>query len=303
MTDRVVTGRFVDQPRVDIVLATRNRAARTWEAVQSVLAQSYEKWRLIVVDDASDQAELRRLENLLPSHNRIQLVRRTRPGGAQAARKTGLSYSRSQLVAFLDCDDLWLADKLQRQVALVLAHGGPSSNAIVLCGHMWLSAAGTTRFVAMPSAANYLTYDNMSGLLATARALERAGGVRGPDDLPLMAAEELDLFIRLFQTADVLFAPECLALCRDRGEPDGQSGIAAAAYAQLISRHLDFLRESAPSLYERLLVRAGRRAFDSEQYGAATRHFAAAFRIGSMRARFHVLKVVGALAGTRLLRT
>jgi glycosyltransferase involved in cell wall biosynthesis len=306
MTDRVVTGRFLAQPRVDIILPTRNQAEQTWDSVQSVLAQSYEKWRLIVVDDASDPFELRKLENLLPSHSRIQFVRRSTPGGAHAARATGLSHSRSQLVAFLDSGDLWLADKLQRQVSLLLANAQSSSKTVVLSGHIAITAAGTTRIVDVPSRENYLTCDNVSCLLTTAKALEAAGGARRADDVPLKTGEEIDLFIRLFQIADVLIVPECLTLCRDRvGEPDnGQPrSVGAHAYAELIRRHADFLSASAPSLYQRLLVRAGGRFFDAEQYGAAARHFFRAVRIGSAHQRLEVLRVIAWLAARRLSAT
>jgi hypothetical protein len=300
---RVVTGRFVDQPRVDIILPTRNRPAQTLEAIASVLAQTYERWRLIVVDDASDTPELRRLQRELPSDGRIKLVLHSSPGGAQAARDTGRSYSTARLIAFLDSDDLWRADKLQRQVSLLMAHGGPTSKTIVLGGYQWLTESGATRVVTVPTPETCFTYDNMSCVLVTANALAAAGGIRRTGDVPLQMGEGIDMFIRLFQVAEVLIAPECLALCRDHRGPrnSGQPRhIGAASYAELIRRHLQFLETRAPSLHHRLALRAGWRFLHLKQYGEALRHLAAAVRQGTARERLEVLKVVGWMAARSL---
>jgi hypothetical protein len=139
--------------------------------------------------------------------------------------------------------------------------------------------------------------------LTTARALEAAGGLRVADDTRVNAAERIDLFIRLFQAAEVLIAPECLALCRDHDgvdDPDQSLVISAAAYDELIRRHVDFLSTGAPALYHRLLVRAGGRFLECDQYGPAARYLARALRIGSARERIDVLKVIALMAARRL---
>ena len=95
------------------------------EAIASVLAQSYQDWELLLVDDgSSDGSETlaAALEDLHPDR-----VRRFRHEGGvtrgmSASRNLGLSHARGEYVAFLDADDVWFPGKLQEQTTLLAAH-------------------------------------------------------------------------------------------------------------------------------------------------------------------------------------
>jgi glycosyltransferase involved in cell wall biosynthesis len=101
-------------PAVSVVLPTYNRAYIVGEAIQSVLAQSFTDFELIVVDDASGD-ESRRIVASFPDR-RIRYLRHPVNRGCSAAYNTGLHACRAPLVAILDSDDLWSADKLARCV-------------------------------------------------------------------------------------------------------------------------------------------------------------------------------------------
>jgi glycosyltransferase involved in cell wall biosynthesis len=98
-------------PTVDVVIATNRLLPYLEEAVRSVREQTYRNWRLILVDDGSDvPAELERVAG--PDAVVIH-----RPnGGPPAARNTGIAAGRGELVAFLDDDDVWPSDRLERLV-------------------------------------------------------------------------------------------------------------------------------------------------------------------------------------------
>jgi glycosyltransferase involved in cell wall biosynthesis len=89
--------------RVSVVLPTYNRASTLRRAVESVLAQSWSDFELIVVDDGSTDGSADGLESLDP---RISVVRREN-GGVAAARNSGLLEAGGDLIAFIDSDDEW----------------------------------------------------------------------------------------------------------------------------------------------------------------------------------------------------
>jgi glycosyltransferase involved in cell wall biosynthesis len=88
------------------------------EAIESVLAQSYQAWELIVVDDGSNDGTS---EHLAQYGAIVRSVSRQRSGVA-AARNYGVGIARGRYVAFLDSDDLWMAKKLAIQMALMEQH-------------------------------------------------------------------------------------------------------------------------------------------------------------------------------------
>jgi glycosyltransferase involved in cell wall biosynthesis len=102
-------------PLVSVVIPTFNRAATIVRAVESVLQQAYRPLELIVVDDGSTDGTP---EVLKTYGNAVVYVRQDNAGPA-AARNRGIRESQGELVAFLDSDDVWLAAKLERQVAVL----------------------------------------------------------------------------------------------------------------------------------------------------------------------------------------
>jgi glycosyltransferase involved in cell wall biosynthesis len=97
-------------------LPTYNRLAFLREAVQSVLRQTVSDWELIVVDDGSVDESVTWLESL--GEPRLVLVRLAHSGNRSALRNVGMSRARAPWIAFLDSDDRWRPQKLERQLAL-----------------------------------------------------------------------------------------------------------------------------------------------------------------------------------------
>ncbi len=107
-----------EPPTVSVIIPTYNRGWVLGEAVESVLAQDYADYELIVVDDGSTDAT----ESVLqPYEERIRIFRQ-KNRGVSAARNTGIRAASGMLIAFLDSDDLWLPAKLGHQVAFFQQH-------------------------------------------------------------------------------------------------------------------------------------------------------------------------------------
>ena len=97
---------------VSVIIPTYNRAALVREAIDSVLSQTYRPFELIVVDDGSTDAT----GGILSQYGRAITVITAVHSGPSAARNRGIRACRGDFIAFLDSDDIWLPDKLKRQM-------------------------------------------------------------------------------------------------------------------------------------------------------------------------------------------
>lgn len=100
------------QPKVSVIIPAYNKVAFTVRTVESVLAQIYKHLEIIVVDDGSTDQTRNLLE---PYQDRIHYIYK-KNGGASSARNMGLKVAKGKYVGFLDCDDLYLRDKISRCV-------------------------------------------------------------------------------------------------------------------------------------------------------------------------------------------
>jgi len=111
---------------VSVVMPAYNAEKHVAESIRSVQDQTYPDWELIVVDDGSRDQTSAIVQQLAAADNRINYLFQEN-GGQASARNTGIRHSRGDLVAFLDADDLWLSDKLQKQI-----HAFEQTNADVI---------------------------------------------------------------------------------------------------------------------------------------------------------------------------
>ncbi len=116
------------EPLVSVVIAAYNAGEFLPETLDSVFAQTYRNFEVIVVDDGSTDDTILRLGTYL---SRIRLIRQEHAGLA-AARNAGIRAAGGDFIALLDADDLWLPEKLEAQVAVAGRH--PESGMIVCDG-------------------------------------------------------------------------------------------------------------------------------------------------------------------------
>jgi Glycosyl transferase family 2 len=103
-------------PRVSVILNVRNGASTLREAIDSVLAQSFADWELIVWDDRSTDASAAIVAAYKDPRMRYLLSPHDTPLGK--ARSDAIQHAGGEWLAFLDQDDVWLPNKLQKQMAL-----------------------------------------------------------------------------------------------------------------------------------------------------------------------------------------
>ncbi len=91
--------------------------------IESVLRQTYTDWELVITDDCSIDNGPAIVESYASKDSRIRLLRLKENGGPGIARNNSIRNSQGQYIAFLDSDDLWSPDKLERQLALMKEKG------------------------------------------------------------------------------------------------------------------------------------------------------------------------------------
>ncbi len=109
-----------DPTKISVILPTYNRAATLERAIQSVLAQDYKNFELIVIDDGSTDDT----QEIIRSYRKKIRYYSQLHAGVSAARNLGLEKSEGTWVAFLDSDDYWLPGKLEKQMKFILEHPG-----------------------------------------------------------------------------------------------------------------------------------------------------------------------------------
>ena len=104
---------------VSVIMPSYNTAKYIGETIKSVQAQTYENWELIIVDDCSTDNTDSAVEPFL-SDERIRYLKNSRNSGAAVSRNYALREAKGKWIAFLDSDDLWLPDKLEKQINFML---------------------------------------------------------------------------------------------------------------------------------------------------------------------------------------
>lgn len=112
-------------PKVSVVVPTYNREEYICETIDSILAQTFTDFEVVIVDDGSKDNTLAKLEQY---GNKIKVVRQ--PNSERAvARNNGVQNSTGDLIAFVDSDDVWIKDKLEKQVEVL------DNNPDVICSN------------------------------------------------------------------------------------------------------------------------------------------------------------------------
>ncbi|WP_035668998.1 glycosyltransferase family 2 protein [Flavobacterium sp. 83] len=115
----------METPLVSIITPSFNSEKFIAETIQSVQNQTYKNWELIIVDDCSSDATVSIVTKMALLDNRIQLFQSKKNLGTGIARNTAVTKCKGKYISFLDADDLWKSQKLERQIDFLKTNNLP----------------------------------------------------------------------------------------------------------------------------------------------------------------------------------
>lgn len=101
---------------VSIIMPMYNRSFFVEQSIDSVIAQTYKNWELIIIDDYSTDNSKEIVEKYIERDLRIKIICLEQNSGVAEARNRGIEIANGQYLAFLDSDDIWHPEKLQKQI-------------------------------------------------------------------------------------------------------------------------------------------------------------------------------------------
>ena len=138
--------------KVSIIVPVHNAKNYIAETVNSVLSQTEKDWELILAENGSDDGTAEELDRLSLTDERIRVLRLTTKGAA-LARNEGLKVSKGRYIAFLDADDLWKPEKLEKEIRFMQE----TNAAFAFTGYEFgdENAAPTGKIVRVPETLNH----------------------------------------------------------------------------------------------------------------------------------------------------
>lgn len=294
------------EPKVSVIIPAYNTAGLIVSCLDSVLAQTYRDFEILVVNDGSpDTPELETV--LQPFLDKIVYIKQQNKG-ASGARNTAIGKARGEWLAFLDSDDLWLPHHLSEQMKLICAD--PSLD-LVYANAMMMGAHATDFMQKCPSGgpANFeaLIMERCQIPVSTVVARKSAIIGAGLFDESLARCDDYSMWVRTaFQGAKVAYTRTVQARLNE-GRP-GSLGASRFKMAEAYWIILEKLERTLPlSPSQRALVKEraaeikARSQYELAKCELSDRHFANAVKLLSEANRhFHKGKIALAVMGLKI---
>ena len=202
-------------PFFTVIIPTFNRYDLACRAIRSVLSQTFQDYELIVVDDRSTNYPPDAFSELADA--RLSVIPNQRSKGACGARNTGIDLAKGQWVSFLDDDDEWLPEKLEKQREFIESPAFPGEVVLIYSGAIVYDGKRSHRQIKkpinrFPDVKRNLLYQNyVGGMSAVAVRVDAIQAVAGFDE-QLPSVQDLDLFVRLSEQGIFTQLPQWLTI-------------------------------------------------------------------------------------------
>lgn len=222
---------FSDCSLVSIVMPCYNSEEFIRQSIESVFSQTYSNYEILVIDDHSQDKTVsivRQLENL--SNNRIRLFVNKQRMGAAYCRNKALREAKGRWVAFLDSDDMWLPDKLEKQIAFM-----EKGQYLFSCTqYEWMDKHGNKMHVRV-RAPRIITRRKMlnccyPGCLTVMYDREKIGEIQILDSI--QKRNDWALWLKIIRKCNCYYLDECLSLYRHTN-----TGISGGRKVNLVKYH------------------------------------------------------------------
>lgn len=119
---------------VSIITPAYNAGGHISETIESVLNQTYKNWEMIIINDCSKDNTLEIINEFAKKDKRIKIINLESNGGAANAWNQGFKVMEGEFLAFIDSDDLWVENKLEKQISFIESKGYP----FVFSSYEWI---------------------------------------------------------------------------------------------------------------------------------------------------------------------
>ena len=225
---------------VSVIMPTYNCAAFIEKSIQSVLAQEYTDWELIIVDDCSTDNTRDVLAPYAAKYPNIRYTCLEKNSGPAAARSAALKQVKGRYVAFLDSDDLWTPDKLSKQLAFMKETGAVFS----ATGYEQIGENGTSKGVALipPAKTDYQTMLRLSCPIGNSTVMYDRRAL-GDQTVPaIKKRNDFALWLQLLHTAPACYGmPDILTKYRLRAQSVSRNKLKLLPYHWQLYRHIEKL--------------------------------------------------------------
>lgn len=106
-------------PKISVITPAYNASEFLSETIESVLKQTFKDWEMIIIDDCSNDNTFEIANNYSKQDSRIKVIKNETNSGVAATRNHGLDVATGEYIAFVDSDDLWLPEKLEKQLSFM----------------------------------------------------------------------------------------------------------------------------------------------------------------------------------------
>lgn len=200
--------------KVSVIIPTYNRASSIGNSIQSVLNQTWQNYEIIVVDDGSTDNTRQVVDSF--TDKRVRYICMEQNGGASRARNMGISLAESEFVAFLDSDDEWMPEKLEKQMQVMLQasekvglvycrmRGTKKDGTTLICPELWRPVEKLQGHILFS-----LLVENVIGtpaMLIRKICIEQAGLF----DESLKCIEDWELVLRIAEKWEIGFVDDIL---------------------------------------------------------------------------------------------
>ena len=122
-----------DNDTVSVIIPVYNKERYLSNAIESIINQSYNDWEIVLVDDCSTDDSAKIISKFTHKYHNIIYHKQDKNGGAAVARNTALTLAKGRYVAFLDADDEWLPNKLEKQLEFMVINNAAISCTALEC--------------------------------------------------------------------------------------------------------------------------------------------------------------------------
>ena len=287
---------------VSVIIPTRNRAAVLGEAIECVLAQTYQDWELIVVDDGSTDNTAEVIKQYSAHDARIRSAQQVHRGAAEA-RNRGIGLARGSLIAFLDDDDRWVKEKLAVQCRFL--RDCPDVDWVY--SYMWIMGRDGKKAEIRGQVIRSFCELFRGYLVGTPTVMVRRECFdrAGLFNVELMGCEDTEMFLRLAKHCRFACIPKPMTIRTTRAKPSRESGGRVLEALIKVYRMVDLRGQTEVSWVDKFRKVAGlhhRAAHFYRRYGAYRKAAGHLFRALRLYPAIGLYQAPGSPSGLMALR-